>query len=499
MCYIRMSESRRQSDSSSSAASTSTTSSAAVTSHVLTIPSNNTLLFAPQRHSPGPASTAHAPLAFMTPSGQIFLTAPFPPSPAMPLSFLNSPNLLPQIPTAIPSTVFSVPSLSMRSGYSFLQDVSQNPLRVVSSTPLQSPEITHTSSHSSPLVSSSTTASSLRQPISQSLSSVAPLSSSLVSGKTRLRRESVSLPPSPTQQAEIHHKEPPPISQKQDHGQDTSKDRSSSSTESLKNILVDAPTHHPDPLVKQLEGDADLALFYRCFRKSAQSRHLHLEVLPSQGNGGLKWLQVRQKYFHIDPELGPVIVARILVSSNRVIKFQIVFPTYKTVYTKLFVEDEVESILSELSEDHVICPGLPGYKDKYTVLGYHPSHVRILETSHLQRYDHEHCPIWHVPSGTFSKRDRTVQNMCKQCKYLQNSVVRLATKACAVDPAERESWTDPSSNRPLAYMSAADREERYRKLRQERNQMLVKLRSYEERLAIGEVYRVSEEFSLSDL
>ena len=322
------------------------------------------------------------------------------------------------------------------------------------------------------------------------------MSSSLLSGRTRLRRESASLPSSP-HHVETHHRAPLSIPHEQGQSQETTGDPSSSSAESPKNISADEPTHLPDQLTKQLEGDADLALFYKCFRKSAQSRHLHLEVLPSQGDGGLKWLQVRQRCFHIDPELGPVIIARILVSSNRVIKFQVLFPTYKTVYTKLFVEDEIESILSELSEDHVICPGLPGYKDKYNVLGYHPSHVRILETTHLQRYDHEQCPVWHVPSGTFSKRDRTIQNMCKQCKYLQNSVVRLATKACAVDPAERESWTDPSSNRPLAYMSAADREERYRKLRQERNQMLVKLRSYEERLAVGKVCTISEKIFIT--
>ena len=275
-------------------------------------------------------------------------------------------------------------------------------------------------------------------------------------------------------------------------GQSHPKEQQASSSDALKKLLsVDhtpsssSSPSHADSLTEQLEGEPDLILVYRCFSASPQSENLlHFEVLPSQGN--LKWLQVRQKAFHIDPELGPVTVARILVSSNRIVKLQILYPVYKTVYTKVFVDEETENILSGLSQDHVICPGLPNYSDKYSVLGYHPSHVRILDACHSTRYDHEDCPIWHVPTGTFSKRDRTAQKMCKHCKYLQNSVVRLATKACEVDPAERESWTDPSSNRPLAYMSAADREERYRKLRQERNQMLVKLRNYEERLGIGE-------------
>ena len=265
-----------------------------------------------------------------------------------------------------------------------------------------------------------------------------------------------------------------------------SKERSTTGEGSLKTLLtsVEDPSSSHDILREQLEGETDLSLFYQCFLSSPQSKHLHIEVLPSQGN--LRWIQVRQKVFHIDPDLGPVVVARILVSSNGIVKLQLMFPVYKTAFTKLFVEQETENLLLELSLDHVICPGLPNYADKFSVLGYHPSHVRIFESTHVKRYDHEHCPVWHVPTGTFSKRDRTAQKMCKQCKYLQNSVVRLATKACEVDPAERESWTNPSSNRPLAYMSAADREERYRKLRQERNQMLVKLRAYEERLGIGE-------------
>ena len=302
----------------------------------------------------------------------------------------------------------------------------------------------------------------------------------------------------PPQQSPAPLTDPAPLSapresssQATSHGETHThfKEQPETSSSSLKTLLTTDKAQEPhEQLREKLEKEPDLFLFYKSFLSSSQSSHLHLEYLPSQA--GLKWLQVRQKELHIDPELGPVTVARILVSSNGIVKLQLLFPIYKTVFTKLFAAEEIENLLSELSPDHVICPGLLNYTDKFSVLGYHPSHVRVFESAHVKRYDHEHCPIWHVPTGTFTKRDRTAQKMCKQCKYLQNSVVRLATKACEVDPAERESWTNPSSNRPLAYMSAADREERYRKLRQERNQMLVKLRAYEERLGIGKWYPV---------
>lgn len=439
---------------------------------------NNAIMFAPQLHS----SSAGLPFSLVAPSGQVFLTAPVSLSPALPLPFLPSSGLAPQIPSFTTSSYpYGVLTTPTSSALSYRQHAPYNrPVGIISG-PLESPTaLNYPSSTHSVLEASPTTASTLSQPISLSLpflksNEARPLQDPMASSFNQTLLQTGSLAPSA-------------ISMQQKQSQDRSKEPTSSSTASLKKLLaVEPPPIHRDPIMEQIQGEPDLTLFYNCFRASGQSHHLHVEVLPSQDSGSLKWLQVRQKDFYIDPELGPVVVARILVSSNRIVKLQILFPTYKTVYTKLFVEEEMEDILSELSTDHVICPGLPGYKDKYTVLGYHPSHVRILETCHIQRYDHEHCPIWHVPSGTFSKRDRILQNMCKQCKYLQNGVVRLATKACEVDPAERESWTDPSSNRPLAYMSAADREERYRKLRQERNQMLVKLRTYEERLGIGEL------------
>ena len=266
---------------------------------------------------------------------------------------------------------------------------------------------------------------------------------------------------------------------------------------SLKKLLVAQPEEMQDPLLDQLQDESDLMRFYKCFKASKQSSHLHIELLPTEGNGNLKWLQVRQKLFYIDPDLGPVTIARLLLSSNGVLRFQLLFPVYKAVYIKLFFESEVEKVLSDLSSNHVLCPGLIGYEDKYSVLGYHPSHVRVLETRHVKRYDHESCPIWHVPFTTYSKGNQNVQKMCKMCRALQNSIVRLVNKACEIDPAERESWTDPSSNRPLAYMSAADRDERYRKLRQERTQLLIKLRTYEERLGIGRSWSVCFFESLS--
>ena len=242
-----------------------------------------------------------------------------------------------------------------------------------------------------------------------------------------------------------------------------------------------------DPLFVQLCDEPHLLQFYRRFKASSHSDCLRIRVLNPDDSCILKWIEITRKASHIDPTIGPLDVARILISSHGLCKFQLLVPFPKTIFTKFMPTDqgEADALLSELSPQHALCPGLPNYEDKYSVLGYHPAHVRVLTTPHVKRYDHEKCPSWHVPSSLFSKSGHLLHNMCKHCRSLQNNLVRLATKACEVDPAEREAWTDPSSNRPLAYMSEADREERYRKLRHERTQLLAKLKAYEERLGIG--------------
>lgn len=271
------------------------------------------------------------------------------------------------------------------------------------------------------------------------------------------------------------------------HSQRTRGDAPKTGNPSLEKLLQSSQAVQLDPIYSMLQDEPHFVNFYRYFRASESATLLRIRVLTTEGTNAVKWIEITRRASHIDPTFGPVDVARILLSSNGLCKLELLFPYFKTVYTKFMPinQEEADKLLDELSPRHVLCPGLLDYKDKHTVLGYHPTHVRVLETPYLQRYDHENCPIWHIPSNLYSKSSHIVHNMCKHCKYLQNNLVRLATKACEIDPSERQSWTDPSSNRPLAYMSTSDKEERYRKLRQERTHLLNKLKVYEERLGIS--------------
>ena len=211
---------------------------------------------------------------------------------------------------------------------------------------------------------------------------------------------------------------------------------------SLERLLTYSEDKRSDYIFSQLHNEPHLMSFYRFFKASQLSAHLKLRVLSAEGTSVLRWIECTQTISHIDPEMGPLDAARILISSHGLCRFQLLYPYLKTVYTKPMPTSqlEVDSLLSELNMKHVLCPGLPNYREKYAVLGYHPAHVRVLETPDLKRYDHEKCPVWHVPLDVFSKSTHIVHNMCRQCRSLQNNLVRLVIKACESDPAYREGW-----------------------------------------------------------
>lgn len=243
-----------------------------------------------------------------------------------------------------------------------------------------------------------------------------------------------------------------------------------------------------DYIFSQLHNEPHLMSFYRFFKASKLSVHLKVRVLSAEGTSVLRWIECTQKVSHIDPEMGPLDAARILVSSHGLCRFQLLYPYLKTVYTKPMPasQPEVDCLLAELSTKHMLCPGLPSYQDKYAVLGYHPAHVRVLETPDLKRYDHEKCPIWHIPLDVFSKSTHIVHNMCRQCRSLQNNLVRLVVKACESDPAYRQGWPGVvPKKRMSSVITSGQREQSSWRPRPENSQVLVQQEDCKERTRGG--------------
>ena len=191
-------------------------------------------------------------------------------------------------------------------------------------------------------------------------------------------------------------------------------------------------------LLGRLIGQPLLTSFYQAFHSHSLSEHLKIELLdplgrdsgsPGRGAENLpRWLQITQRRMHIDPHLGPVMLARILVSNTGIVKFQHLYPVARTVYMQHVKSCDVTKILSELGPRHVLCPGLPDYAQHHVTLGYHPSDVRITQTLSpgVHRYDHFKCPILHVPrSQQSTPHSMYPENMCSKCSHLHSFILRL--------------------------------------------------------------------------
>lgn len=172
-----------------------------------------------------------------------------------------------------------------------------------------------------------------------------------------------------------------------------------------------------------------LAHFYQLVSRSKLAKFIQIRNLSTEGEV-LTWLEITRKSCHIDSNLGPVNIARILVSSNGLCKLQLLYPYFKTISTRLMPADDegVELLLSDLGPQNVLCPGLPDYEKKYDIIGYHVAHVRVMNQGQMKRYDHDNCLLWHVPANLFSPSGHHLHNMCQHCKYLENKLTKLCNR-----------------------------------------------------------------------
>lgn len=220
------------------------------------------------------------------------------------------------------------------------------------------------------------------------------------------------------------------------------------STCTVNSVLVVSAGHEA---TKPLFNSPQLTHFHQLLSRCKMAKFVQIRSLTTEGEG-LTWLEITRRSCHIDTNLGPVNVARILVSSNGLCKFQLLYPYFKTVSTRLMPADEegAELLLKDLGPQYVLCPGLPDYEQKYDIIGYHVPHVRVMNTGHLKRYDHDNCLLWHVPTNLFAPSGHHLHNMCQHCKYLENKLAKLCTKDKSQSDVRKESGRGKGSGRATA-------------------------------------------------
>ena len=216
--------------------------------------------------------------------------------------------------------------------------------------------------------------------------------------------------------------------------------RETAYTSSITSLQGTGTSKDNSTMFNLLQEEPHLLHFYDFFCKSHLSRHLRIRVLTTEGGANvLKWIEVTRQASHIDPSFGPVDAARIVISSNGLCKLQLMFPYTKTMSTRFVPTTmaQANDLFSELSPKHVVCPGLPDCENKLNSLGYQPTNIRIVETPIMKRYDHEKCPVWHIPlpCNLYSESGQILHHMCKQCKNLLNTLNKTITKIAGLNVA----------------------------------------------------------------
>ena len=233
----------------------------------------------------------------------------------------------------------------------------------------------------------------------------------------------------------------------------------SKATSSIVNVSMQGTSVASDhSILAMIKEEPHLLQFYNFFSKSQLSGHLRVRILTTEGGDNvLKWIEVTRIASHIEPSFGPVDAARILISSNGLCKLQLMFPYTKTLSTRFVptTMSQADELFSELSPKHVICPGLPDCETKLNTLGYQPTNIRVVETPSMKRYDHEKCPIWHIPipCNLYSESGQILHHMCKQCKNLLSTLNKTITKIAGLNVGAMSRNTEREASFDLAMLT----------------------------------------------
>ena len=109
---------------------------------------------------------------------------------------------------------------------------------------------------------------------------------------------------------------------------------------------------------------------------------------------------------------------------------------------------------------YVLCPGIRDFTGEFSeTVRFKPKHLRVW-TQQVSRHDSEECTLWLKPSNQKLPPGSPLKNTCQSCRLLHRSLVAIRGRALEASPGHKERWTDPSSNRPVKYLSPASQMKR---------------------------------------
>ena len=131
------------------------------------------------------------------------------------------------------------------------------------------------------------------------------------------------------------------------------------------------------------------------------------------------------------------------------------------------------------SSSHTLCPGLIGYEDVETKLGYAPKTVKYMADP-IKSVHSVNCKVWHPPSSQARKDDSDPRwsRVCGECLKARSYIQRKLDHKLNLDEATRAQRQMPSSNYPVKFLSPGSAQKRRSKLRNERLLLKKAVRKY---------------------
>ena len=194
------------------------------------------------------------------------------------------------------------------------------------------------------------------------------------------------------------------------------------------------------------------------------------------------------KFSQVEGGSGPVNAARVVFDSKGDYSLEVLLKSVKAGSWKASEppHTEISGILDMLlaNSGYVLCPGIREYDSQYgEYIRFKSKNLRIWGES-LERHDSMECLLWHKPINTKTASSKLQYNVCVSCKRLINHLNIIKNRAVAASPGHKEKWTEPSSNRPLKYLSPASQTERLLKSSKDRKKLRKTVLKYDDPLDV---------------
>ena len=203
-----------------------------------------------------------------------------------------------------------------------------------------------------------------------------------------------------------------------------------------------------------------------------------------------RWVIVcSAKYTRVEGgNIGPVKQARMVFDDRGDYTFEVLL---KTIRSGSWKESQpphegIVALLDTLlaSSGYVICPGIIDYQSEFgEVIRFQSKNLRVW-TNPIARHDSTECLMWHKPSNLRVSSSNQLFNVCSSCKSLHHHLSVIKNRNLEASPGHKEKWIEPSSNRPLKYLSPASQSQRLQKNTQERKRLRKALLKYVDPLDI---------------